>query len=126
MNSLSDITRSLSRMPAISSPATVTEARLDNPFIEHPATFRDTNHGEQWVFEFPNGWGASVVRSGVSYGADEGLWELAVLDGGGDLSYDTDITDDVIGYQSETDVAELLRRIALLDGDGRETLAIES
>ena len=41
---------------------------------------------------FENGYGASVVRHEYSYGGKSGLYELAVLDSSGDLTYDTPIT----------------------------------
>jgi len=56
--------------------------------------------GVQAIFQFENGYGASVVQSRLSYGGDSGLWELAVLkwDGGkSSLCYSTEIANDVIG-----------------------------
>ena len=85
----------------------------DNPFIEHPAQFTSHAGGEQWVFEFPNGYGASVIRNMYSYGGSVGLWEIAVL-WGGELTYDTPVTNDVLGHQSEAQVVEVLRAVALL------------
>ena len=67
--------------------------------------------GEQFVFMFPNGWGASVIRNTFSYGGKQGLWELAVLDKNEELCYDTEITGDVIGYLSEQGVLDTLSRI---------------
>lgn len=87
-----------------------------NPFIEHPAESTSLNGGEQWVFSFANGYGASVVRSHMSYGSAYGLWEVAVLDADGDLDYSTEITDDVLGSLSERQVADVLRDIAELPG----------
>lgn len=69
--------------------------------------------GKQWKFRFPNGYGASVINDG--YGADEGLYELAVLDRNGHLDYTTPITDDVLGYLTADEVAKALDRIAALD-----------
>ncbi len=68
---------------------------------------------------FPNGYGASVVRfmvgSGAgSYGADEGLYELAVLGPDGRLTYSTPITTDVCGHLTESDVTALLAQIEAL------------
>ena len=74
------------------------------------------NGGTQQVYKFENGYGASVISGGTyTYGGDEGLQELAVLkfkeDGKYSLCYDTEITDDVLGYLTEQDVKDLLERI---------------
>jgi hypothetical protein len=63
---------------------------------------------------FDNGYGASVVKHEFSYGGKDGLYELAVLDSNGDLTYDTPITDDVIGYLREIDVTEVMEKIQQL------------
>lgn len=68
--------------------------------------------GTEWIFSFPNGYGASVVNDG--YGARAGLYELAVLDADGHLTYETPITDDVLGYLTEAEVADALTAIAAL------------
>lgn len=70
-------------------------------------------NGVQARTEYPNGYGASVVRFDGSYGSEDGLYELAVLHGGR-LNYDTPITDDVIGYLSPERITELLKQIAAL------------
>jgi hypothetical protein len=70
--------------------------------------------GEQYLYEFENGYGASVVCNNSSYGGNAGLWELAVLGKDGDLCYDTEITDDVLGYLSEDDVEKTLKDISEL------------
>ena len=70
--------------------------------------------GIQYVYKFPNGFGASVVKSRFSYGHREGKWELAVLDSKGHLTYETPITSDVIGHLSEAEVNEQLALIAAL------------
>ena len=74
----------------------------------------DFNGGIQKVYEFPNGYGASVVKHRGSYGYDKGLWELAVLDFDGSLCYTTEITNDVIGHLNDPEVDRLLRRIEQL------------
>jgi hypothetical protein len=63
---------------------------------------------------FENGYGASVVKTPYTYGGDRGKYELAVLGTDGDLTYDTPITDDVIGYLSETEVTDILEKIQKL------------
>lgn len=74
--------------------------------------------GEQNIYKFKNGYGASVVRNSISYGHEEGLWELGVItfDKNNDfkLCYDTEITNDVIGYLTENQVDEILEKIEKL------------
>ena len=82
----------------------------DLEFKEHP------NHlgGVQAVITFDNGYGASVVKTPHTYGGDKGLYELAVLDSNGSLTYATPITDDVIGYLRPEDVTDVLTKIQQL------------
>lgn len=80
---------------------------------------RNLNGGVQKVYRFANNYGASVVRQNFSYGNEQGLWELAVInfptaDNNYELNYETEITDDVIGYLSDEEVEELLVRIEAL------------
>ncbi len=71
---------------------------------------------------FPNGYGVSVVRfttpfGSGSYGAEEGLYEVAILKGleeDWEICYDTPVTDDVIGYQSVEDIDNLLSQVESL------------
>ena len=63
---------------------------------------------------FDNGYGASVVKHEFSYGGKDGLYELAVLDKDGNLTYDTPITNDVIGYLREIDVTDVMIKIQQL------------
>lgn len=60
---------------------------------------------------FDNGYGASVVRHIMSYGGKLGLYELAILDKEGDLTYDTPVTNDVIGYLTPEKVTNYLIKI---------------
>ena len=60
---------------------------------------------------FDNGYGASVVRHIMSYGGKLGLYELAILDKEGDLTYDTPVTNDVIGYLTTEEVTNYLIKI---------------
>jgi len=71
---------------------------------------------------FPNGYGVSVVQfttpyGSGSYGAEEGLYELAVIKGveeNWEICYDTEITNDVIGYLTEDQVSEVLMKVKAL------------
>lgn len=69
--------------------------------------------GEQWIFRFSNGYGASVITGGIAYCNEGQPYELAVLKHG-ELCYDTPITDDVIGYLTSDEVFNLLDRIEQL------------
>lgn len=59
-------------------------------------------------YNFKNGYGASVICNGYSYGL-----ELAVLKDN-DLCYTTHLTDDVIGHLKPNEVIDLLEQIKQL------------
>lgn len=82
-----------------------------------PILEREINGGIQKLFKFENGFGASVVKHDFSYGGKAGKWELAVIKWDGEnfqLSYETHITNDVIGYLNWEDVEGLLVEISTL------------
>jgi len=83
-------------------------------------TFEDTKvpQGVAAKVEFPNGWGASIVKNDMSYGGKSGLFEIAVLDNDGKINSQTDITDDVVGWCDDKDVDRILTAISKLDSDG--------
>ena len=74
---------------------------------------RNVNGGVQLLYEFENGYGASVIKLPFSYGGSRGLWELAITHGD-TLCYDTPITNNTIGYLTEEGVDELLDKIEAL------------
>ena len=79
-----------------------------NPHKNYPDT------GVQAKHFFDNGYGVSVVSFPGSYGFRDGLYESAVLKGteeDWEICYNSVITDDVLGYQSEEEVEDLLRQI---------------
>ena len=65
--------------------------------------------GVQKIFDFPNGYGASVVIHDLSYGL-----ELALLDADGNIIQHPDITDDVAGFLNVDSCNDLLEKIARL------------
>jgi hypothetical protein len=70
--------------------------------------------GVQAKHFFDNGYGISVVRFKYSYGYEQGLYESAVLKGTEEkyeICYDSVITDDVLGYQTEEEVEDLLYKV---------------
>ena len=60
---------------------------------------------------FDNGYGVSVVSHSYSYGGRDGLYEIAVLDSDDNLTYDTSVTNDVIGYLTEEDVSNVMKQV---------------
>lgn len=62
---------------------------------------------------YPNGYGASIICNKMSYGNSVKLFEVAVLYGD-EITYDTPIGSDVIGYLDFHDVAKLLDEIKAL------------
>ena len=68
----------------------------------------------QKIYKFDNRFGASVVCNFGTYGAKEGLFEIAVLDSNGEIAYNTPISGDVIGWCDFADVADILNKIKAL------------
>jgi hypothetical protein len=82
----------------------------------HYKTFEDIDFQPNWSgvagkIMFENGYGASVIRTTHSYGGHIGLYELAILDNDGKLTYDTPITGDVLGFLSPKEVTNYLIQI---------------
>jgi hypothetical protein len=87
--------------------------------------FRDhlAGEGKQGLAFFENGYGVSVIRfrSPFGYGSctsDETEWELAVIIGDESnysITYNTDITSDVIGHLSEDEVSDIMNRVQGLE-----------
>ncbi len=67
--------------------------------------------GKKSRMQFDNGFGVSVVSHTHSYGGRSGLYEVAVLDKDGLLTYETPLTSDVIGYLSEEDVTDVMKQV---------------
>ena len=65
----------------------------------------------QKQYYYSNGYGASVVWDKGRYGAEAGLFEVAVLDASGSIVYDTPITGDVCGFLNFGQVADVLQQI---------------
>ena len=63
---------------------------------------------------FENGYGVSVICHSFSYGGKSGLYELAVLDDKGKLTYDTPVTNDVLGYLTPDDVTKTMELVQSL------------
>lgn len=85
------------------------KAFADLEFNTHPMGV-----GVRATIQFDNGYGASIVKTPYTYGGNDGLYELAVLDNDGDLTYDTPITEDVMGYLSPTEISDIMKQIQKL------------
>ena len=83
-------------------------------------TFKDLQFGAHPIgngviaqMNFDNGYGVSVVKFNGSYGYDQNLWEVAILYNDA-ITYSTDITDNVLGYQTEQDVTDVMKKVQSL------------
>ena len=70
--------------------------------------------GVQSIMMFDNGYGVSVIKTPFSYGGDRGKYDLAVLDSGENITYNTPVTEDVLGYLSEKDVTRYMIEVQKL------------
>ena len=82
----------------------------------------DTQHldGERIIYQFENGYGASVIRNLYSYGGPQGKYELGLMRNG-HLEYNNvlnDSNDPIYGYLTWVDVLELLEQIKNLPEKG--------
>ena len=67
--------------------------------------------GKKSRMVFDNGYGVSVVSHSYSYGGRNGLYEVAVLDSDGNLTYETPVTSNVIGYLTEENVTDVMKQV---------------
>lgn len=81
-----------------------------NFFIREAGAFAPKT--ECWRFSVPghDDMEVSVIRSSITYGGSEGLFELAMLRND-KCCYDTCITDDVLGWLEVEDVLEVLEKV---------------
>lgn len=70
--------------------------------------------GKVGRMSFDNGYGISVVSHTHSYGGDKGLYEIGVLGPDDNITYETIITNDVIGYLDENEVSKYMEQIQKL------------
>jgi hypothetical protein len=88
--------------------------KIPNKFLPFLIRTDYISHEEEsYRFKFENNYGASVIRGFYSYGGNQGLYELAVLYED-DITYNTEITNDVEGYLTGKEVVKLLNQIIKL------------
>lgn len=82
----------------------------DLRFTAHPAIMMGFH--TQARMDFENGYGVSVVTGSSAYcGMD--TYEVAIMKNG-DLCYSTDITDDVLGYQTPDEITDVMIKLQSL------------
>lgn len=68
---------------------------------------------------FPNtNYGMSIIKGTGTYGSNRDQFEVGITWRDAELIYDTDITNDVLGYLEEEDVLSIARLVIRLDEDG--------
>ena len=81
-----------------------------------PQSAQDDRIGTIKKYQYDNGYGASVACHTGSYGGDEGLFELALTDDGGDVitspNDPTSTWQDVKGYLTLSEVEAYLTEIS--------------
>lgn len=83
-----------------------------------PHSVGDGLHG---VILFPGGYGISVARytfnGRITSYCNSKTWEVAIIKGtkdSWDICYDTEITNDVLTYQTEEDINRIIKHIVRL------------
>ena len=84
---------------------------LDAKSQDTKEMFANSKHA---VMEFENGYGVSVIFGDIFYSNGIDTYEVAILKNGY-LCYDTYITDDILGYQDEDEVTEIMRKVQELN-----------
>jgi len=68
------------------------------------------------VLEFPNGYRVSVITRERAYTSNDKPYKVAIIHEGS-LCYSTPITGNVIGYNTEDDVTEIMKKVQELPED---------
>jgi len=68
---------------------------------------------KQATMQFKNGYGVSVIIGSCFYSNGINSYELAVTLNGS-ICYDTEITNDVLGYLSKEEVTEIMKKVQKL------------
>ena len=84
---------------------------LDVKSFDIISTFAGSKHA---IMEFENGYGVSVIFGEQFYSNGIDTYEVAVLKDGF-ICYKTYITDNVVAYQTENEVTEIMRKVQELN-----------
>lgn len=92
-----------------------TELKVNDDYQQYLIAKKELYDDVQYIFKFPNDYGASVIKRRYSYGYEKDLWEMGLIffdeDGDWHLTYERDFDDDVKGYLTDDNVIELLEKI---------------
>jgi hypothetical protein len=89
-------------------------------FTSYIVDINTVNRGMQVLFRFPNNFGISLVCHSFSYGNDSDEFEIAIINYNSednddwDIFYTTELTQDVLGYQSKEDVIDVIQKTIAL------------
>jgi len=71
--------------------------------------------GYKTEYQFPNGYGLSIISNPMSYGGSQGLFEAALLDSEGTIIYKEDLGfPDVQGYLDFHDIVSVIDMVKAL------------
>lgn len=79
-------------------------------FEQHP-----NGIGKRAKHKFKNGYMASVITGDVYFTSPDKPYEIAVMDKDENITYDTPITGDVLGYLNEEEANKVLADIEALE-----------
>ena len=85
----------------------------DGPPPEMRSMYDDFDGGTQTKLDFDNGYGASIIFGSMFYSNGVDTFELGITHDG-KLTYDSGLSDDVIGHLSNDEVTALLYKIKAL------------
>jgi len=78
--------------------------------LEFEPHFSMLGGGLRAEMSFENNYGVSVLFGTLFYSNGVDTYEVAILKDG-EITYDTDITDDVLGHLSEDEVTEVMKKV---------------
>jgi hypothetical protein len=90
-------------------------------FNQYIVDLNAINHGMGVLFRFDNEYGISLVCHSFSYSNKNDEFEIAVIkfnskdNNDWDIVYDTEVTNDVLGYQSKEEVIEIIQKVINLN-----------
>ena len=86
-------------------------------FKPHPVGVTISDNNQHATLMFKNGFGVSVIFGSRFYSNGVDNYEVAILDKSGSVSYNTEITADVLGYIDIKEVCAIMSRVQHLPKD---------